>query len=98
MEEFGRSRILRYLYFNGLRNQRVNSSSVTTLHYSKEKPYLQLPPLDGHLQSITQCGNRRVDKGTVVTQPPSFLQQRENASVSLFDEVHMSQNTFFHFH
>ncbi|GBM34565.1 hypothetical protein AVEN_77530-1 [Araneus ventricosus] len=59
------------------------SSPVTEYYYLKGKPYQQPPPYDDHFQSITQCDNRWVDKGTVITQPPSFVLQRECASVSL---------------
>ncbi|GBN15294.1 hypothetical protein AVEN_130248-1 [Araneus ventricosus] len=41
---------------------------------------------DGHFQSITQFDDRRVDKGTVITQPPSFVLQRECESVYLVSD------------
>ncbi|GBN37678.1 hypothetical protein AVEN_77488-1 [Araneus ventricosus] len=58
------------------------SSPVTGYH----KPYEQRPPCDGHFQSITQCDNRWVDKGTVITQSPSFIFQREYVSVSVVSD------------
>ncbi|GBM93151.1 hypothetical protein AVEN_150982-1 [Araneus ventricosus] len=49
----------------GPHKQHLIRSPVTGCHYLKGKP-----TCDGQFQFITQCDNRRVDKGTVITQPP----------------------------